>query len=94
MPAINCVEKFGKAQNSFLTQHYCCKCFLGVLLKIYPGLEAGSTLKIEKLGLEKFGLVPPLLEATIDSNKKCVISWLQMRSSLRRSAGTFGLTQA
>ena len=48
---------------------------IGLLVKIFLGLKAGSTLKIEKLGhvrarhlklgLEKFGLVPPLVYATV-----------------------------
>ena len=48
---------------------------IGLLVKIFLGLEAGSTLKIEKLGhvrarhsklgLEKFGLVPPLVYAPV-----------------------------
>ena len=34
-----------------LTQHYCCKSCLAVLLNIYPGVEAGSTRKIVSFGL-------------------------------------------
>ena len=42
-----------------LTQ-YCHKCLIGIFVKIYPGLVIGSNLKIIKLRLDKFALVPPL----------------------------------